>query len=82
MKNCSRIGNAIGSNAAASSHTRGGAWAGLLSKRACALGAALAAAQLEISYHTADGYIREIYEKLQVRNRSGVVAKALKEKLV
>ena len=41
-----------------------------------------AAAQLEISYHTADGYIREIYEKLQVSNRSGVVAKALKEKLV
>ena len=41
-----------------------------------------AAAQLEISYHTADGYIREIYEKLQVSNRSGVVAKALQEKLV
>lgn len=40
------------------------------------------AAQLQISYHTADGYIRDIYEKLQVRTRSGVVAKALKEKLV
>ena len=41
-----------------------------------------AAAQLQISYHTADGYIREIYEKLQVNTRSGVVAKALKEGLV
>jgi DNA-binding NarL/FixJ family response regulator len=41
-----------------------------------------AAAQLQISYHTADGYIREIYEKLQVSTRSSVVAKALKEKLV
>jgi DNA-binding NarL/FixJ family response regulator len=41
-----------------------------------------AAAQLHISYHTADGYIRDIYEKLQVNTRSGVVAKALKEGLV
>ncbi len=41
-----------------------------------------AAAQLQLSYHTADGYIREIYEKLQVNTRSGVVAKALKEGLV
>jgi DNA-binding NarL/FixJ family response regulator len=41
-----------------------------------------AAARLEISYHTADGYIRDIYEKLQVNTRSGVVAKALKEGLV
>jgi DNA-binding NarL/FixJ family response regulator len=41
-----------------------------------------AAAQLKISYHTADGYIREIYEKLQVNTRSGVVAKALKEGLL
>jgi DNA-binding CsgD family transcriptional regulator len=41
-----------------------------------------AAAQLQISYHTADGYIRDIYEKLQVNTRSGVVAKALKEGLV
>jgi len=40
------------------------------------------AAQLQISYHTADGYIRDIYEKLQVSTRSGVVAKALNEKLV
>ena len=41
-----------------------------------------AAARLEISYHTADGYIRDIYEKLQVNTRSGAVAKALKEGLV
>ena len=41
-----------------------------------------AAAQLHISYHTADGYIRDIYEKLQVNTRSSVVAKALKEGLV
>jgi DNA-binding NarL/FixJ family response regulator len=41
-----------------------------------------AAARLQISYHTADSYIREIYEKLQVNTRSGAVAKALKEKLV
>ena len=41
-----------------------------------------AAAQLNISYHTADGYIRDIYEKLQVNTRSGAVAKAVKEGLV
>jgi DNA-binding NarL/FixJ family response regulator len=41
-----------------------------------------AAAQLQISYHTADGYIREIYEKLQVNTRGSAVAKALKEGLV
>lgn len=41
-----------------------------------------AAAQLQISYHTADGYIPEIYEKLRVNTRSGAVAKALKEGLV
>ena len=41
-----------------------------------------AAARLEISYRTADGYIRDIYEKLQVNTRSGVVAKAVKEGLV
>jgi DNA-binding NarL/FixJ family response regulator len=41
-----------------------------------------AAAELQIRYHTADGYIRKIYEKLQVSTRSSVVAKALKEKLV
>jgi len=41
-----------------------------------------AAARLHISYHTADGYIRDIYEKLQVNTRSGAVAKAVKEGLV
>jgi DNA-binding NarL/FixJ family response regulator len=41
-----------------------------------------AAARLQISYHTADGYIRDIYEKLQVNTRSGAVAKAVKEGLV
>jgi len=41
-----------------------------------------AAAQLEISYHTADGHIREIYGKLHVNTRSGAVAKALKEGLL
>lgn len=41
-----------------------------------------AAAQLTISYHTADGYIRDIYEKLQVNTRSGAVAKAVKEGIV
>jgi len=41
-----------------------------------------AAAQLNISYHTADGYIRAIYEKLQVNSRGSAVAKAVKEGLV
>jgi DNA-binding NarL/FixJ family response regulator len=41
-----------------------------------------AAAQLQISYHTADGYIRGIYEKLQVNTRGSAVAKALKEGIV
>ena len=41
-----------------------------------------AAAQLQISYYTADSHIRAIYEKLQVNTRGGVVAKALREKLV
>lgn len=41
-----------------------------------------AAAQLQISYHTADGYIRDIYEKLQVNTRGSAVAKALKEGIV
>ena len=30
----------------------------------------------------ADGYIRDIYEKLQVNTRGSAVAKALKERLV
>ena len=41
-----------------------------------------AAAQLSISYHTADGYIRAVYEKLHVNSRGSAVAKALKERLV
>ena len=41
-----------------------------------------AAAQLNISYHTADGYIRAVYEKLHVNSRGSAVAKALKERLV
>jgi DNA-binding NarL/FixJ family response regulator len=41
-----------------------------------------AAAELEISYHTADEYVRAVYRKLQVRNRSGAIAKAIHEGLV
>lgn len=41
-----------------------------------------AAADLAISFHTADEYIRSVYAKLQVHTRSGAVAKALKEGLV
>jgi DNA-binding NarL/FixJ family response regulator len=41
-----------------------------------------AAAQLQISYHTADSYIRAIYKKLQVNTRGGAVAKAVEEGLV
>ena len=40
-----------------------------------------AAADLGISFHTADEYIRSVYTKLQVHTRSGAVAKALKEGL-
>jgi len=40
-----------------------------------------AAARLQISYHTADGHIREIYEKLHVNTRGAAVAKAIKEGL-
>jgi DNA-binding NarL/FixJ family response regulator len=39
------------------------------------------AAKLEMSVHTVDFHLRHIYGKLQVRNRSGAVARALKEKL-
>jgi DNA-binding NarL/FixJ family response regulator len=38
-----------------------------------------AAAEMGISYHTADDYVRGIYRKLEVRNRSGAVAKAIQE---
>jgi DNA-binding NarL/FixJ family response regulator len=41
-----------------------------------------AAANLGISFHTADEYIRSVYGKLQVHTRGGAVAKALKEGLV
>ena len=41
-----------------------------------------AAAALEISYYTADEYIRSVYEKLQVRSRGSAVAKAVQEGLV
>lgn len=40
-----------------------------------------AAADLGISFHTADEYIRSVYTKLQVHTRSGAVAKAIKEGL-
>jgi DNA-binding NarL/FixJ family response regulator len=40
------------------------------------------AAHMNMSIHTIDTYIRNIYEKLHVHNRSGAVAKAIKEKLV
>lgn len=38
--------------------------------------------KLGISYHTTDTHIRNIYSKLQVHNRSGAVAKALKERIL
>ncbi len=41
-----------------------------------------AAERLEISYHTVDAHIRNIYEKLHVRSRSRAVAKAVEENLV
>jgi DNA-binding NarL/FixJ family response regulator len=40
-----------------------------------------AAADLGISFHTADEYIRTVYTKLQVHTRGGAVAKAIKEGL-
>jgi DNA-binding NarL/FixJ family response regulator len=40
------------------------------------------AEQLTLSPHTIDGHVRNIYAKLHVNNRSGAVAKALKEHLL
>jgi DNA-binding NarL/FixJ family response regulator len=40
------------------------------------------AAELGLSPHTIDGHIRKVYMKLHVNNRSGAVAKALKENLI
>jgi DNA-binding NarL/FixJ family response regulator len=39
------------------------------------------ASELELSIHTVDTYLRRIYSKLEVHNRSGAVAKAFREKL-
>ena len=41
-----------------------------------------AAAQLGISFYTADEYIRSVYEKLQVRSRGSAIAKAVQEGIV
>ena len=38
--------------------------------------------RLTLSPHTIDGHVRGIYAKLHVNNRSGAVAKALKERLL
>lgn len=38
--------------------------------------------RLELSPHTIDGHVRNIYMKLHVNNRSGAVAKALREHLL
>lgn len=40
------------------------------------------AERLTVSYHTIDTHLRNIYDKLHVRSRSGAVAKAVRERLV
>lgn len=40
------------------------------------------AGRLEISYHTVDAHVRNVYDKLHVRSRSDAVVKAVKERLV
>ena len=40
------------------------------------------AQRLSLGPHTIDGHVRSIYAKLHVNNRSGAVAKALKERIL
>lgn len=40
------------------------------------------AARLSLSPHTIDGHVRNIYAKLHLNNRSGAIAKALREHLL
>jgi DNA-binding NarL/FixJ family response regulator len=39
------------------------------------------AGRMEVSYHTVDTYVRNIYLKMDVQSRGGAVAKAVREKL-
>lgn len=40
------------------------------------------AGKLDVSFHTIDHHLRNIYAKLHVQSRSGAIAKALREKLL